>query len=79
MINNMANQSRNNIKDDGANTNLYIARLPEWVTDEWLRTQFERFGMVVSCKVLHEGPNGPRGVGFVQYTQHGVLSILCQA
>jgi RNA recognition motif-containing protein len=50
------------------NTNLYVARLPEWVTDDWLRMEFEKFGMIVSCKVLNEGPSGPRGVGFVQYT-----------
>ena len=54
------------------NTNLYVARLPEWVTDEWLRMQFEKFGMIVSCKVLNEGPTGPRGVGFVQFTHPGM-------
>ena len=59
------------------NTNLYVARLPEWVTDDWLRMEFEKFGMIVSCKVLNEGPSGPRGVGFVQYTTPGMARNWC--
>ena len=58
--------------EDYATTNLYVARLPDWVTDDWLHMQFRAFGMIVSCKVLNEGPSGPRGVGFVQYTQAGI-------
>jgi RNA recognition motif-containing protein len=48
-------------------TNIYVARLPDWVTDEGLRTKFEQFGTILSCKVLN-GRSGPKGVGFVQYT-----------
>jgi RNA recognition motif-containing protein len=57
----------NGTQQEVQTTNIYVARLPDWVTDDVLRTKFELFGTILSCKVLN-GRSGPKGVGFVQYT-----------
>jgi len=45
-------------------TNLYIANLPIYITENDLENMFSQFGSVISTRILRD-PNGmSRGVGF---------------
>lgn len=49
-------------------SNLYVASLPEWFTDGHLRALFERFGCILSAKVMcHKGSSVCKGYGFVLF------------
>jgi len=58
-----ARQSSPDIK----NSNVYVAGLPNWVTEEKLLSLFSPFGSVLTHKVLINADNSSRGVGFVRY------------
>lgn len=58
-----ARQSSPDIK----NSNVYVAGLPNWVTEEKLLSLFSPFGSVLTHKVLINADNTSRGVGFVRY------------
>jgi len=58
-----ARQSSPDIK----NSNVYVAGLPSWVTEEQLLSLFSPFGSVLTHKVLINADNSSRGVGFVRY------------
>jgi polyadenylate-binding protein len=49
-----------------ASVNLYIKNLEDDVDDdEKLRAEFEPFGTITSCKVMHDEKNTLKGFGFV--------------
>jgi len=58
-----ARQSSPDIKQ----SNVYVAGLPSWVTEEKLLSLFSPFGSVLTHKVLTNADNTSRGVGFVRY------------
>ena len=59
-----ARQSNPDIK----NANVYVAGLPEWVSEEKLFAVFSPYGSILSQKVL-TNPNGTsRGAGFVRFS-----------
>ena len=59
-----ARQSSPDIK----NSNVYIAGLPSWVTEDQLQSLFSPFGQVITHKLLYNADNTCRGVGFVRYS-----------
>ena len=48
--------------------NLYIKNLEDDVDDEKLRTEFEVFGTVTSCKVMRDEKGTSKGFGFVCFS-----------
>ncbi|KAJ7046838.1 polyadenylate binding protein [Mycena alexandri] len=48
--------------------NLYIKNLEDDVDDEKLRTEFEAFGSVTSCKVMRDEKGTSKGFGFVCFS-----------
>jgi len=48
--------------------NLYIKNLEDDVDDDKLRTEFEPFGTVTSCKVMRDEKNISKGFGFVCFS-----------
>eukprot|EP00668_Euglena_longa_P006212 GGOE01007369.1.p1 GENE.GGOE01007369.1~~GGOE01007369.1.p1 ORF type:complete len:517 (-),score=153.81 GGOE01007369.1:1219-2730(-) len=58
--------------DQKLGTNVYISRLPKTITQDQLERLFQRFGPIISCRVVYhtQGKQGrvPRDpVGFVQF------------
>lgn len=51
-----------------AGVNLYIKNLEDDVDDEKLRTEFEPFGTITSCKVMRDERNTSKGFGFVCFS-----------
>ena len=47
---------------------MYIAGLPEWITEEKLLSLFSPFGVVMSHKILTNPDGSSRGAGFVRYS-----------
>ena len=45
-------------------TNLYIANLPHYMTENDLEQMFTRFGQVISTRILRDNNGISRGVGF---------------
>lgn len=59
--------------------NLFIFHVPaEWKDDD-LRTRFEQFGQLVSCKISLDDSGRPRGFGFVGYTARESAANAIQA
>jgi polyadenylate-binding protein len=48
--------------------NLYIKNLEDDVDDDKLRTEFEPFGTITSCKVMRDDKNISKGFGFVCFS-----------
>ncbi|KAJ7097874.1 polyadenylate binding protein [Mycena belliarum] len=48
--------------------NLYIKNLEDDVDDDKLRTEFEAFGSVTSCKVMRDDKGTSKGFGFVCFS-----------
>ncbi|GLB34901.1 putative binds the poly(A) tail of mRNA [Lyophyllum shimeji] len=48
--------------------NLYIKNLDDDVDDEKLRTEFEPFGTVTSCKIMRDDKGASKGFGFVCFS-----------
>ncbi|TFL07477.1 hypothetical protein BDV98DRAFT_557918 [Pterulicium gracile] len=48
--------------------NLYIKNLEDDVDDEKLRTEFEPFGTITSCKVMRDEKGSSKGFGFVCFS-----------
>lgn len=48
--------------------NLYIKNLEDDVDDEKLRTEFEPFGAITSCKVMRDEKGTSKGFGFVCFS-----------
>ncbi|KAL7700649.1 RNA-binding protein 5-like protein [Lotmaria passim] len=49
-------------------SNLYVASLPDWFTDADLYELFQRFGPILSAKVMcHKGTHHCKGYGFVLF------------
>lgn len=61
---NFARQSTPEIQ----NSNVYIAGMPAWVTEEKLLSMFNSFGNVISHKLLTNPDGTSRGAGFVRYS-----------
>jgi polyadenylate-binding protein len=51
-----------------AGVNLYIKNLEDDVEDEKLRAEFEPFGTITSCKVMHDEKGTSKGFGFVCFS-----------
>ena len=51
-----------------AGVNLYIKNLEDDVDDEKLRTEFEPFGTITSCKVMRDEKGTSKGFGFVCFS-----------
>jgi len=51
-----------------AGVNLYIKNLEDDVDDEKLRAEFEPFGTITSCKVMHDEKGTSKGFGFVCFS-----------
>lgn len=49
--------------------NLYLKNLEESVNEDMLRTLFEPFGTVTSCKVMRDEKDISRGFGFICFSQ----------
>lgn len=53
---------------ESKDTNVYIANLPESLSDDQLRDMFDQYGEIINCKVLmNEGTGKSRGIGLVKY------------
>lgn len=59
-----ARQSSPEIK----NSNVYVAGLPDNITEDALYSLFEPFGKIITHKLLINPDNSSRGVGFVRYS-----------
>ncbi|KAF9227667.1 polyadenylate binding protein [Gyrodon lividus] len=51
-----------------AGVNLYIKNLEDDVDDEKLRSEFEPFGTITSCKVMRDDKAASKGFGFVCFS-----------
>ncbi|KAG6330456.1 hypothetical protein ID866_8631, partial [Astraeus odoratus] len=51
-----------------AGVNLYIKNLEDDIDDERLRTEFEPFGTITSCKVMRDEKGISKGFGFVCFS-----------
>ncbi|EUC62553.1 RNA recognition motif 1 in RNA-binding protein 28 (RBM28)-like protein [Rhizoctonia solani AG-3 Rhs1AP] len=51
-----------------AGVNLYIKNLDNDVDEDQLRTEFEAFGTITSCKIMRGERNVSKGVGFVCFS-----------
>jgi CUG-BP- and ETR3-like factor len=60
-------------------SNLFIFHVPAEWKDEDLRTRFEPFGQLVSCKVSLDDSGRSRGFGFVGYTTREAAANAVQA
>ena len=47
-------------------TNLYLANLPAHVTEQDLHDMLNKYGTVISTRVLRDGGSQSRGVGFAR-------------
>ena len=61
--------------DDDGGSELYVGNLPYDVTEADLRKLFERFGRVVSVRLIENRQNGKsKGFGFVEMSDPGKAS-----
>lgn len=51
-------------------TNVYVKNFADLLEDAKLQELFDKFGTVVSCKVMCDENNKSKGFGFVSYTDH---------
>lgn len=52
--------------------NIYVGNLPWSATEEEVRSAFEKYGSVVSVKLIQDRDTGrPRGFGFVEMEDQG--------
>src|SRR5687768_17088637 len=76
--NHAENSSRSHRRNE-EHTNLFVNNLPPDILDDNLRSMFQPFGTIVSCKVMMDYHNGSsKGFGFVKYEQHDQGKALCQ-
>lgn len=60
------------------NANVYVAGLPQWVTEDELQSLFAPFGTILSQKVLKNPDGSPRGAGFVRYNLYAEATVAIQ-
>ena len=61
----LAGKGRNNVKDNAVE--LYVGNLPYATTEKELIKAFERFGRVLSVRLIEDRHDGrPKGFGFVE-------------
>lgn len=58
-------------------TNVYVKNFGEEFTDEMLSETFEKYGKIVSAKVMIDHNTGrSRGFGFVSYETHEAAAMV---
>ncbi|CBK55591.1 RRM domain-containing protein [Caenorhabditis elegans] len=60
-------------------TNLYIANLPLDFTEQMLETELNKFGMVISTRILRTPDNQSRGVGFARMDSKEKCEVIISA
>ncbi len=57
--------------------NIYVGNLPWSSTEEDVRAEFEKYGEVISVKLINDRETGrPRGFGFVEMEDQGALEAI---
>lgn len=56
-------------------TNLYIANLPPFMTENELEEMLQPYGNVISTRILRDPGMNSRGVGFARYIFQHPLSL----
>ncbi|XP_053204247.1 RNA-binding motif, single-stranded-interacting protein 2-like isoform X2 [Panonychus citri] len=59
-------------------TNLYIANLPSYMTENELESMLSPFGSVISTRILRDNYNQPRGVGFARMESKEKCDMIIQ-
>ncbi|CAO4371574.1 unnamed protein product [Caenorhabditis nigoni] len=60
-------------------TNLYIANLPIDFTEQMLETELNKYGMVISTRILRTPDNQSRGVGFARMDSKEKCEVIISA
>lgn len=60
-------------------TNLYIANLPLDFTEQMLETELNKYGMVISTRILRTPDNNSRGVGFARMDSKEKCEVIISA
>uniref|UniRef100_A0A8R1DEG0 RRM domain-containing protein n=1 Tax=Caenorhabditis japonica TaxID=281687 RepID=A0A8R1DEG0_CAEJA len=60
-------------------TNLYIANLPLEFTEQMLETELNKYGMVISTRILRTPDNQSRGVGFARMDSKEKCEVIISA
>ncbi|ULU02937.1 hypothetical protein L5515_005331 [Caenorhabditis briggsae] len=60
-------------------TNLYIANLPIDFTEQMLETELNKYGMVISTRILRTPDNNSRGVGFARMDSKEKCEVIISA
>ncbi|CAI2348713.1 unnamed protein product [Caenorhabditis sp. 36 PRJEB53466] len=60
-------------------TNLYIANLPLDFTEQMLETELNKYGMVISTRILRTPDNQSRGVGFARMDSKEKCEVIISA
>ena len=67
------------LRDSAANmryTNVYVKNFGEDYTCDMLRTEFERFGPIISAVVMEDENGKSKGFGFVSFEDHEAASAV---
>ncbi len=57
--------------------NLYIKNLDDDIDDDKLRSIFDPFGTITSCKIMHDSKGNSKGFGFVCYMSPDEATKAC--
>lgn len=57
-------------------TNLYIANLPSYMTENDLETMLSGYGTVISTRILRDPTGQPRGVGFARLVNYIMFNLI---
>ena len=60
-------------------TNLYIANLPLDFTEQMLESELNKYGMVISTRILRTPDNNSRGVGFARMDSKEKCEVIISA
>jgi RNA recognition motif-containing protein len=64
--NKIASPATNKLQQEQDPTNLYIANLPSYMTENDLESMLAPYGTVISTRILRDANMQPRGVGFAR-------------